>query len=76
MHLFIHYTLGHEQMLQHSNDSFVFVTFVSRIFATKYSLILIMSKSCTDYMQKSLQCHKQLRSLPLQMDMSTLIIII
>ena len=29
--------------------SFVFVTFVSRIFATKHSLILIMSKSCTDY---------------------------
>ena len=29
--------------------SFVFVTFVSRFFATKHSLILIMSKSCTDY---------------------------
>ena len=28
---------------------FVFVTSVSRFFATKHLLILIMSKSCTDY---------------------------
>ena len=33
----------------YSTNSFVFVTFVSRLFATKHSLILIMSKSCTDY---------------------------
>ena len=29
---------------------FVFVTFVSRFFATKHLLIFIMSKSCTHYM--------------------------
>ena len=44
--------------------SFIFVTFVSRFFATKHSLILIVSKSCTDYNYVIVSLiHKHLRSL-------------
>jgi len=44
--------VGHEQMLEHSNvRSFVCVTFVSRIFAPKHSLIVFMPDLCVNFIQ-------------------------
>jgi len=46
------YTVGHEQMLEYLNVcSFTYVTFVSRIFAPKHLLIVLMSDSCTNFTQ-------------------------